>query len=224
MAKFHLDGLDFSLLLAHVLIYSRKMQLDLTTINRGEFHISTKTTVTFGIPSVILPLLKALLSPILWIYILLCGSENRFLKLWYEKYNAFTALGLKSMSTTRTQQKWLNKGVWIHLFSTSSTTYVLELWCMTNWTVCQHKADGRLEAPDGGQGEPEGTAQGITWFFPEPAARAAQTFFKEMVVSLGTYCLWTTHNVSPPLFISRKYDTCLVALSQIQTHVCASKD
>lgn len=44
---------------------------------------------------------------------------------------------------------------------------------MTNCTVCQHKADGGLESPDVGEGELEGTAQGIVCFFSEPAAHAA---------------------------------------------------
>lgn len=67
-------------------------------ISRGEFHVSTKTSVTFGISTVILLLLQALWTSRLCSGTLLCGSENRFLKLWYAKCNAFTVWGLKNRS------------------------------------------------------------------------------------------------------------------------------
>lgn len=74
MARFNLDGLDFSLFLARVLLYSRKTSFYPTTINkskkpRGEFHVSTKITATFVISCVIFPLLQALWSPRLNLHI-----------------------------------------------------------------------------------------------------------------------------------------------------------
>lgn len=115
MARFHLDRLDFSLLLAHVLMYPRKKSFYPTTTkpkpNRGAFRISTKITVTFEVLVLSSHFYKLYAFKTVFI---LCSSENTFLKLPYEKCNAFAALGLENMSTI--DQKWLKKGAWAHLF------------------------------------------------------------------------------------------------------------
>lgn len=115
MARFHLDRLDFRLLLAHVLMYPRKKSFYPTITkpktNRGAFRISTKITVTFEVLVLSSHFYKLYAFKTVFI---LRGSENTFLKLPYEKCNAFAALGLGNMSTI--DQKWLKKGAWAHLF------------------------------------------------------------------------------------------------------------